>query len=291
MKKIFFAVLVFSIVAGIQSYAADTSLNNIVLAPSVKKPYSYSVQQSFIQELSEMNLVSGIITEADQHILFQSKGNATFSGKSSCSYAKTKVYGMAMAGIADTVVTLRNNALFSDEITIQNNGTIVSIIKEKTPTLDLENPKILSIISGAFLGSTSLFIPLPEKEIEIGAHWKKEAEGLLGVGTGSFALKGQKSLIEYTLIGLADTLGTSCYIIDVKSKDFHIKQNIRQMNIDISIEGEGMVKGKYYIERKTGMAVLGTMKMEADLGLAVKEQESSIASMNVSYHYSCKKKD
>ena len=82
MKKIYFAVLAFSILLGLRSYAADNSLNTIVLAPSVKKTYAYTVQQSLIQELSEMNMVSGIITEAEQHILFQSKGKSTFTAKS-----------------------------------------------------------------------------------------------------------------------------------------------------------------------------------------------------------------
>ena len=181
--------------------------------------------------------------------------------------------------------------MYSDEITLQNNGVILSFSKDKSSAVNLENPDLASIISAAFRGSAMLFIPLPENDIALGSIWKKEAENVLGTLAGPLSLKGQKSMIEYTLIGLTDTLGTQCYIIDVQSKDFHIKQNIRQMNIDIAMEGEGMVKARYYIERKTGMTVLGSMKIEADIGLAVKEQESSIASLNVSYHYSCKRKD
>ncbi|MBK7986638.1 MAG: hypothetical protein IPK11_06940 [Ignavibacteria bacterium] len=291
MKKIILAVWVIFVSSLMTAIAADNPLQNIVLAPSLTKPYTYNVQQTFIQELSEMNMVSGIITEAEQHILFTSKNNTAFIGKSSCSFAKTKIYGMAMAGIADTVVNHRNNALYSDIIIIGNKCNIMSFTKDISPNVNLENPNISAIISAAFRGSTMLFIPLPEHGITVGSTWIKEADGLLGNISGPLSIKDQKSMIEYTLIGKQDTLGVSCYIVDIKSKDFLIKQQMRQMNIDIAMEGEGMVKGRYYIDQKTGMTVIGSMKIEADIGLAVKEQESAIASMNISFHYICKKKD
>ena len=271
--------------------AGDAPHYSLRLQPSLSKPYSYSIQQSAVQELSEMGIVSGISTEADYHILFQSKGKNFLTGEGTCSFAKNSLYGMSMAGIPDTTILHTNNSLYSDKITVKNNGILINYVKENSRNFSVSNPTHESIISTVFRGSTILCIPLPDSPVKVGETWKNEAEGLLGNLATPVSLQSQKALIEYTLVGIQDTLGVTCYVIDIQSKDFTIAQTLRQMNIDMSMEGTGMAKGRYFIHQTTGITIVGTMKIEADLGIAVKEQESSIASMNITLYYSCKIKD
>jgi len=271
-------------------FAGTAPQYSLRLQPSLTKPYSYAIQQSVVQELSEMGIVSGINTEAESHILFQANGKQSYIGKSTCSYAKTSLYGMSMAGINDTTIIHTNNQLYNDKITVKSNGVLLEYIKENSRGMSVNNPTHESIISTIFRGSTIFCIPFPDTLIAVGDSWKKEADMLGNLAT-PISLQGQKTVIEYTLVGIKDTLGSSCYIIDIKSKDFTIAQTLRQMNIDMSMEGTGMVKGRYFVQRNSGVTLLGSMKIEADLGIAIKEQESSIASMNITLFYSCKKKD
>lgn len=278
MKKIHLLLLLI-VNSGIALYGGDDK-TVVFYKPDYKKSYNYDIRQSVVQELSEMNLVSQVTVSAEASL--KPKKNAeevSFEGK--YSNVKTSVSGMAMANISDTTITIQKTNDLNDLLTISARGEKIEYLRNSTPKLDKEDYSADKIGNAVFYGSSPLFIEFPDKQIQIGDNWNVELTGLAGNLAGNVDLSDQKTKITYTFVGIKDTLGKKCKVIHCKSTDFSLNREVNQMGVEFKMEGEGIVKGKYYYDDKDGMPVLGSMTIDADVRVAAKGQESAISAMNI----------
>ena len=188
---------------------------------------------------------------------------------------------MAMANISDTTITVKKTNDLNDLLTISTRGEKIEYLRNATPKLNNEDYNAGKIGSAVFYGSSPLFIEFPDREIKIGDTWNVELTGLAGNLAGNVDFSDQKTKITYTFVGMKDTLGKKCKVIHCKSTDFSLNRELNQMGVDLKMEGEGIVKGKYFYDDKDGMPILGSMTIDADVRVAAKGQESAISAMNI----------
>lgn len=258
--------------------------------PNPKKNYNYELKQSIVQELSDMNIVSQIILNADAELKAKkNKSEISITGK--YPVFKATVAGMGMAGINDTTGETRNNEELNDNLIITNLGEKIEYIRMKESSVDISKLDPEQLGKTLFYGSSPFFIEFPERKLSVGDSWEVEMTGLAPNVNSAFNLSDQKTKLTYTYIGTKDTLGKKCIVIKCKSTDFTMKSDINQMGVDLQMEGEGIVKGTYFYDEKDCMPVLCSMTVDTDMRVAAKGQEASISALNITLSVYLKTKE
>ncbi|MBL7997575.1 MAG: hypothetical protein JNL32_02940 [Candidatus Kapabacteria bacterium] len=181
------------------------------------------------------------------------------------------VKGMGMMGMADTTLTVKNEDVY-ETITFTTDGNVKSQVSEKGKSANIRTPaaRIASQVASGGALSKMLILDYTGSKLEKGASWTKQMNDTNKMGENG---EGGKiittSSMKYTFDGMVDTLGMKCARILIRSEKLIIDGTVMQMGNELSMAGDGIVKGVGYVELATGMQVSSQVKTELDQRLSM----------------------
>jgi hypothetical protein len=109
------------------------------------------------------------------------------------------------------------------------------------------------------------FFELPGHPVSFGEKWNAETIDSTAVGEGFTA---KIAAIEYTLTGTEPKNGHDCLKIEFTSKN-EMTGKMKQMGMDVFIEGTGDTKGTIWFDAKAGLMILRESTTVQDITYAM----------------------
>jgi hypothetical protein len=102
---------------------------------------------------------------------------------------------------------------------------------------------------------TSVFLELPSKQLKAEDSWKSVKVDTIRQGLSKLIIN---MPLTYTYKSNKDTLGYSCAVVNFVSTAFDISlqdELMKIFNIEYTLEGEGLIKGRMLIDRISGKTI------------------------------------
>ena len=157
----------------------------------------------------------------------------------------------------DTTISMTKDIGQRTRLEIAPNG-----VKQSSTPIDSTSDS-----GSSMLGNNELQT-LPEGPVAIGEKWTKtSADTAKAEGDETIT----NVVAEYELVGKEMKNGRSCYRVNYK-KTFEMGGKIRQMGMDMFMEGEGESSGSYWFDGEKGLFVADESTMTQDITLAITGQ-------------------
>ncbi|CAN5493501.1 hypothetical protein BH10BAC6_BH10BAC6_06930 [soil metagenome] len=178
----------------------------------------------------------------------------------------------SMSPRKDSTIVFSALAGATETMTIAANGKILS----STMSMSSEASAMLaSLASSAMSGMRRFFMTYPAKDISAGETWTSST-----IDTNSTrSMNGNvitSTDLTYRFDRTLDTLGFRCVVISSASTKMTVVGTVQQSGMDMTLDGNGTIKGVSYIDVTDGMPVLSTASVDMSTRLAMVGQSSMI---------------
>lgn len=183
----------------------------------------------------------------------------------------------SMAPKKDSTIVFSALAGATETITIAANGKILT----STMSMSSEASTLLaSLANNAMSGMRRFFMTYPAKEISAGQTWTTST-----IDTNSTrSMNGSvitSTNLTYRFDRTLDTLGFHCVVISSASTMMTVIGTVQQSGMDMTLDGNGTIKGISYIDVTDGMPVLSSATVDMSTRLAMVGQSSMIVPLEM----------
>lgn len=178
----------------------------------------------------------------------------------------------SMAPRKDSTIVFSALAGATETMTIAANGKILSSAMSMSSEA---STMLASLANNAMSGMRRFFMTYPAKEISTGETWTTST-----IDTNSTrSMNGNvitSTNLTYRFDRTLDTLGFRCVVITSASTKMTVVGTVQQSGMDMTLDGNGTIKGVSYIDVTDGMPVLSTSSVDMSTRLAMVGQSSMI---------------
>lgn len=195
----------------------------------------------------------------------------------SCVYDTVRIRS-SVAGLESIAPRKDSTLVFSalagavETVTIAPNGTVLS----SSMSMSKEASAMMASISNnALSGMRRFLIVYPSKEIAPGETWTTSTtDTMSGRSMSGNVITATDLTLRFER--LVDTLGFHCAVISSTSTKMSVLGTVQQSGVDMTIDGNGSIKGVAYMDVTDGMPVLSSATVDMDTRLAMVGQASMI---------------
>jgi hypothetical protein len=226
------------------------------------KTYKYKSSVNFVtmQEMAGQEMkVSGTSESVSRYLIenVAPNGDVTMVFSFDEMVVSTKMPGVDTTMIQNEIIGKRTRYVLSKSGKIVSTTAIDSI---KTALADL------GMDMGA--GSMQKFTELPEHQLVTGGKWVVKRTDTVNIGGGDMINQTQ---LEYTLSGKEMKNNHNCLKIEYTAKS-EINGKMKQMGMDMFIEGTGTTKGSIWFDQALGIWIFDESDLDMDMTIAMTGQ-------------------
>ncbi|MBN9400906.1 MAG: hypothetical protein J0I17_12075 ['Candidatus Kapabacteria' thiocyanatum] len=184
--------------------------------------------------------------------------------------------GLGEAMRLDTSIVMPGTSQYIQRFMMTSLGNVLSLSSDSTS-------RISTMIDGAMNNMTMMknFITqFPGRGLNVKDTWTVSTVDTVH----NAQLSGDivtRSTVVYTLTGMKDTLGTSMAIVDMHTSAYELSGSIRNLGMDMVIEGEGTARGTIRIDVRNGLPIAINQHSTVNSRMAMTGQQSMLIPMTI----------
>ncbi|MCX6140346.1 MAG: hypothetical protein NTX15_05875 [Candidatus Kapabacteria bacterium] len=165
--------------------------------------------------------------------------------------------------------------------TIDTRGNVISIdrAKDSEASAFVSSMRILDRINVSF----------PQQEVGVGDSWIRNTSDTTAFGQASDEVVTTMTL-KSTYVGMRDTLGTKCWLIETVSTTFDQHGTISSRGIDMELDGSGTFRSRSYVEERTGMIVATKGDVMSDVRMSISGQDAMVIPVDTHLTFSVQRR-
>ncbi len=134
-----------------------------------------------------------------------------------------------------------------------------------------------------------IFPDLPQNELSVGDSWTSSRRDSALAGNNSGLIISNIRL-KHTFRGVKDTLGVACWFIETVATAFDQEGSLTMNDMAMTLDGQGTLIQRTFLERGTGMAVLSSGDVTTQLQMSITGQQAVVVPVDTHLSFTIRRK-
>lgn len=276
------SILVFVACRSLASGFTHGETTLLRMKPSKNSTFTFDIRTASLQQMDVAGQEMSTEATSELTVHLRAKDVALDRTTFACRFAKARA-SVSIRGFemelpkTDTMIDLESIDGVETTISANPTGVILSLSTHG-------NEKLESLLTSMKV-MDRILPTLPVQEIQVGEAWSRSTVDTTGSqqGTGSVITR---VTMKNTFRGSKDTLGVACWLIESASTAFVQEGTISTNGIDMQLEGSGSQQMRTFVEKRTGMIMVSSGKVNSDTRLALTGQQEMTISVDTQMSFS-----
>ncbi len=255
------------------------------LQPKLGNLYSYDNTVQILQTLHIMDMEQPI----ESKVTMRQDIIPTYVGDSSVHFVmrqrnvRLELRGLEQMGASDSTMTLPELEQLETHMEYTRHGKILrqSIVTTDSgaPAVPLIRRQALEQLTGGGV-RIQFLVPFPDTVLRTGMQWTNASSDTVELGMANQRVITTTEL-RHTYMGMLDTLGRLCFIVQVESVRYLLSGTAEQMGMTMGISGDGLLQARYLIEVETGLPLVVETNAQIDQRMTLYDQGNTVVPMSI----------
>lgn len=255
------------------------------LQPQVKVVYGYSTVLEMSQTMHVMDfeqaITSTVTMQQEVELISQQDSVVTLGIRQ--RDIRVQLRGIEHLGQSDSILTYPELENYQLQVVCTRQGRTLS---QSILALDTADGAAKTVRQQALEQLTGggvrmrLLIEFPSGILTPGQEWSHSFRDTVAAGIVAQQIITTMD-VRYTYEGLLDTLGRRCAVVRMESTRYVLDGTVEQTGSSISLNGDGIVTGRYLIEVQSGLPLLIEMNAQLDQRMRLHEHGNTVIPMSI----------
>jgi hypothetical protein len=255
------------------------------LQPKQGKLYSYDNTVQIMQTLHIMDMEQPIESKVTmrQDIIPTNIGDSSVHFVMRQRNVRLELRGLEQLGASDSTMALPELEQLETHMEYSRYG---KVLRQSIVTTDSGAPAVPSVRRQALEQLTGggvriqFLVPFPDTVLREGMQWTHASSDTLELGMANQRIITTTEL-RHTYVGMLDTLGRRCYVVQVESVRYLLSGTAEQMGMTMGINGDGVLSARYVIEQETGLPLVIETTAQIDQRMTLYDQGNTVVPMSI----------